>query len=82
MTEKSRKRKLRRDPGEDSDLVESSSNPTDENNCISEQGFEEITSKVENKMSKRLRDTEQCQREIFKNRNSRKSTRCLNLGIR
>ena len=60
MPEKSQKRKLRRDPVEDSDLVQSSSNPTDENNCISEQDFEEITSKVENKMSKRLGDTEHC----------------------
>ena len=66
MPEKSQKRKLRRDPVEDSDLVESSSNPTDENNCISEQDFEEITSKVENKMSKRLRETENCQKEILK----------------
>ena len=66
MPEKSQKRKFRRDPVEDSDLVESSSNPTDENNCISEQDFEEITSKVENKMSKRLRETEHCQKEILK----------------
>ena len=64
--EKSQNRKLRRDPVEDSDLVESSSTPTDEINCISEQDFEEITSKVENKMSKRLKETEHCQREIPK----------------
>ena len=66
MPEKCQKRKLRRDPVEDSDLVESFSTPTDENNCISEQDFEEITSKVENKKSKRLRGTEHCQREILK----------------
>ena len=66
MPEKSQKRKLRRDPVEDSDLVENSSIPTDENICNSEQDFEEITSKVENKMSRRLRDTEHCQREILK----------------
>ena len=57
---------LRRDLKEDSDLVENSSIPTDENICISEQDFEEISSKVENKVSKRLRDTEHCQREILK----------------
>ena len=66
MPEKSQKRKLRRGPVEGSDLMESSSIPTDENNCISEQDFEDITSKVENKMPKRLRDTEFCQREILK----------------
>ena len=57
---------LRRDLVEDSDLVENSSIQTDENICISEQDFEEISSKVENKVSKRLRDTEHCQREILK----------------
>ena len=31
-----------------------------------EQDLEEISSKVENKVSKRLRDTERCQREILK----------------
>ena len=66
MPEKSQKRKLRRGPVEGSDLMESSSIPTDENNCISEQDFEDITSKVEIKMPKRLRDTEFCQREILK----------------
>ena len=66
FTSRSQKRKLRRDPAKDSDLVENSSIPTDENNCISEQDFEEITSKVENKVSKRLRDREHCPREILK----------------
>ena len=66
MPEKSQKRTLRRDPVEDSDLEESSSTRTYGNNCISEQDFEEITGKVENKTSKRSRDTEHCQREKLK----------------
>ena len=44
-------------------MLENSSLATDEHNCISEQDFEEISSKVENRISKRLRDTEHCQRE-------------------
>ena len=55
MPERSQKRNLGRNPAEDSDLVENSSIPTDDINCISEQDFEEISSKVENKVSKRLR---------------------------
>ena len=66
MPERSQKRKLRRDPPEDQELAEESSLQTDENNCISEQDFEDISSKVENKVSKRLKDTEHCQREIPK----------------
>ena len=66
MPERSQKRKLRRDPPEDHELAEESSLQTDENNCISEQDFEDVSSKVENKVSKRLRDTEHCQREILK----------------
>ena len=69
MPERSQKRKLRRHPPpprDDHELAEVSSLQTDENNCISEQDFEDISSKVENKVSKRLRDTEHCQREILK----------------
>ena len=66
MPERSQKRKLRRDPLDDNELAEESSLQTDENNCISEQYFEDISSKVENKVSKRLRDTEHFQREILK----------------
>ena len=66
MPERSQKKKLRRDPPEDQYLLENSSLPTDENNCISEQDFEEVSSKVENKVSKRPKDTEHCQREILK----------------
>ena len=57
MPERTQRRKLRRDPPEDQDLLENSNLPTDENTCISEQGFEGSSSKVENKVSKRLRDT-------------------------
>ena len=60
------RKKLRRDPPEDHEFAEESSLQTDENNCISEQDFEYISSKVENKVSKRLRDTEHCQRDILK----------------
>ena len=66
VPERSKKMKLRRDAPEDHELAEESSLQTDENNCISEQDFEDISSKVENKVSKRLRDTEHCLREILK----------------
>ena len=66
MPERSQKRKLRRDPPDDHELAEESSLQTDENNCTSEQDFEDISSEVENKVSKGLRDTEHCQREILK----------------
>ena len=66
MPERSQERKLRRDRPDDQELLENSSLPTDENNCISEQDFEKISSKIENKISKRLRDTGHCQREILK----------------
>ena len=81
MPENPQKIKLRRDPVEDSDLVENSSTPTDENICFLEQDFEEITSKVENKVSKRLRDTEHCQRERLK-LNENLSAKVYNLGER
>ena len=48
MPERTQRRKLRRDPPEDQDLLENSN-----------------SSKVENKVSKRLRDTEHCHREII-----------------
>ena len=66
MPERSQKRKLRRDQPEHHELAEESSLQTDQNNCISEQDFENISSKVENKVSERLRDTEHNQREILK----------------
>ena len=65
MPERSQK-KLRRDPPENHEIAEESSLQTDEYNCISEKDFEDISSKVENKVSKCLRDTEHCQREILK----------------
>ena len=65
MLERSQKRKLRIDPPDDHELAEESSLQSDENNCISQQDFEDISSKVENKLSKRLRDIEHCQREIL-----------------
>ena len=39
--------------------------PNDENASLSEQDFEDISSKVENRLSNRMRDTEFGQREIL-----------------
>ena len=65
--EKSQKRKLRSDQGSSQEDVEISSHVTDENTSRTEQDFSDITNKIENRLSKRLRDTEFGQREIFEN---------------
>ena len=46
--------------------VEIASSTNDENVLLSDRDFEDISSKVENRFSKRLRDTEVNQREILK----------------
>ena len=66
MPEKTQKRKLRSDQSTSQLEVENFSCPNDENASLSEQDFEDITSKVENRLSKRLRDTVFGQREILK----------------
>ena len=66
MPEKSQKRKLRSDQSTSQFDIETSSSINDENAVLSERDFEDISNKIENKISKRLRDTELNQREILK----------------
>ena len=66
MPEKTQKRKLRSDQSTSQMDVEIASSTNDENALLSDRDFEDISSKVENRLSKRLRDTEVNQREILK----------------
>ena len=66
MPEKSQKRKLRSDQPTSQFDIETASSINDENAVLSERDFEDISNKIENKISKRLRDTELNQREILK----------------
>ena len=66
MPEKTQKRKLRRDQSTSQMDVEIASSTNDETVLLSDRDFEDISSKVENRFSKRLRDTEVNQREILK----------------
>ena len=66
MPEKTQKRKLRSDQGTSQEEIENCNTSNDENVSISEQDFEDISSKIENRLSKRLRDTEFGQREILR----------------
>ena len=66
MPEKSQKRKLRSDQSTSQFDIETTSSINDENAVLSERDFEDISNKIENKISKRLRDTELNQREILK----------------
>ena len=66
MPEKSQKRKLRSDQSTSQFDIETASSINDENAVLSERDFEDISNKIENKTSKRLRDTELNQREILK----------------
>ena len=66
MPEKTQKRKLRKDPASDHEMGETASSIAEENPCLSEQGFEDITNNLENRMSKRLRGTERSQMEILR----------------
>ena len=66
MPEKTQKRKLRSDQSTSQVEVENCKYLNDENASISEQDFEDISDKVENRLSKRLRDTEFVQREILR----------------
>ena len=66
MPEKTQKRKLRSDQSTSQMDVEIASSTNDENVLLSDRDFEDISSKVENRFSKRLRDTEVNQREILK----------------
>ena len=66
MPEKSQKRKLRSDQSTSQIDEEIASSTNDENVLLSDRDFEDISGKVENRLSKRLRDTEMNQREILK----------------
>ena len=66
MPERSQKRKLRSDQSTSQLEVETASSINDENTVLSESDFEDISNMIENKISKRLRDTELNQREILK----------------
>ena len=66
MPEKSQKRKLRSDQGTRQEEIENCNASNDENVSLSEQDFEDISNKIENRLSKRLRDTEFGQREILR----------------
>ena len=66
MPERSQKRKLRSDQSTSQVDEEVASSTNDENTLLSDRDFEDISNKIENKISKRLKDTELNQREILK----------------
>ena len=66
MPERSQKRKLRSEQSTSQLDEELASSTNDENALLSDRDFEDISNKIENKISKRLRDTELNQREILK----------------
>ena len=66
MPERSQKRKLRSDQSISHMDVEVASSSNDQNFQMSERHFEDISNKIENKISKRLRDTEFSQSEILR----------------
>ena len=66
MPEKSQQRKLRNDQSSSQENAGNSSQVSDENTCLTEQDFPDISNKIEYRLSKRLRDTEFSQREIFR----------------
>ena len=66
MPEKTQKRKLGSNQSTSLEEIEDYNHPDDENVSLSEQDFEDISSKIEKRLSKRLRDTEFGQREILR----------------
>ena len=66
MSENTHKRKLSSDPSSSHPDVEVACLSNDENHQLSERDFEDISNKIENKMSKRLRYAEFGQREILR----------------
>ena len=66
MPEKSQKRKLRSDQSSSLGNTETASQASDENTCLTEQDFSDISNKIENRISKRLRDAEFGQRKILR----------------
>ena len=65
MPEKSQK-KLRSDQSSSQENAEISSQVSDENTCLTEKDVADISNKIKNRLSKRLRDTEFTQREILR----------------
>ena len=66
MPEKSQKRKLRSDQSSSLENAEITSQVSDENTYLTEQDFSDISNKIENRLSKRLRDAEFGQRETLR----------------
>ena len=66
MPEKSQKRKLRSDKSSSLENAEITIQVSDENTYLTEQDFTDISNKIENRLSKRLRDAEFRQREILR----------------
>ena len=66
MPERSQKRKLKSDQSTSQTEKDVASLTNDENTLLSDRDFEDFPNKIENKISKRLRDTELNQREILK----------------
>ena len=66
MPEKTHKRKLRSDDPSSHSDVEVARLSNDKKTQLSERDFEDISNKIENKISKRLRDAEFGQREILR----------------
>ena len=66
MPQKSQKRKLRSNQSSSLENAEITSQVSDENTYLTEQDFSDISNKIENRLSKRLRDAEFGQREILR----------------
>ena len=66
MPGRSQKRKLRSDQSTSQTEEDIASLTNDENTLLSDRDFEDISNKIENKISKRLGDTDLNQREILK----------------
>ena len=66
MPEKTQKRILGNDQSTSHVEIENYNYPNDEIASLSEQDSEDISSKIENRLSKQLRDTEFGQREILR----------------
>ena len=66
MPEKSQKRKLRSDQGSSLEIAETTSQASDESTCLTEQDSSDISNKIKNRISKRLRDAEFGQKEILR----------------
>ena len=66
MPEKFQKRKLRSDQSSSQENVKRFSQASDENTCLTDQDFSDISNRIENRLSKKLTDTEFSQREILR----------------